>query len=307
MSAVGPNFFIVGAPRCGTTSLYRYLGQHPDVFLPSVKEPRFFAPDLDSGSEWDARAFVRDPERYASLFRPGEGRSARGEATSLYLFSEVAAERIRAYRPDARILALVRDPVEIVVSFHKVRLLNSNETLRDLGEALDAEADRREGRNLPPKVQIPKACQYRDVARLAGQLERYDERFDPSRIRVILFDDFVADPRGTVRDVFGFLGVDPAPAATIDLEVHNERRRARSERLKRWRNRPGAVTRAAARVMPGAAVRIVKRAVRRMNATTEGTSGASESVRARLRAEFRDEVLRLEARLGRDLSAWREG
>ena len=105
----GPNFFIVGAPRCGTTFLYETLRRHPDVFMPERKEPGFFCPDLDTGSSADSVFFVRDRDAYLRLFRDGAGCRLRGEATTWYLYSQAAPRLIHAHAPGAKIIAILRD------------------------------------------------------------------------------------------------------------------------------------------------------------------------------------------------------
>src|SRR4051812_34789639 len=116
-----PNFFIVGAPKCGTTALYSYLRQHPDVFMPRRKEPKFFATDLDCGSPREGRYFVRDRDAYLSLFASAGAASRIGEATPHYLYSAVAAQGIKEFCGEVKIIALVRDPVELMYSYHRQR------------------------------------------------------------------------------------------------------------------------------------------------------------------------------------------
>src|SRR5882672_4936026 len=115
MSPQMPEFFIVGAPKCGTTSLYAYLSRHPAVFMPRVKEPFFFCSDIQTTS------MVRSLDDYCALFALAPLGSMRGEASTLYLFSEVAIPRIMALRPDAKILVMLRNPSDAAYSFHQQR------------------------------------------------------------------------------------------------------------------------------------------------------------------------------------------
>ncbi len=101
-----PNFFLVGAPKCGTTAMFEYLAKHPDVFMPVRKEPMFFARDLDQATSADARYFTRDRERYLALFSGWRGERRIGEGSPWYLYSESAAREIKAFAPEALIMIM---------------------------------------------------------------------------------------------------------------------------------------------------------------------------------------------------------
>ena len=131
-----PNFFIVGAAKCGTTSLYRYLRQHPDVFMPEQKEPNFFGSDLSYRFPRISQA------RYLSCFAKAKGETRIGEATTIYLYSEKAAEEIKAFSPEAKIIIMLRNPVDVLYSYHSQQLYSGNEDIPDFEEALRAEVDR---------------------------------------------------------------------------------------------------------------------------------------------------------------------
>jgi hypothetical protein len=168
-----PNFFIVGAPRSGTTAMYEYLRQHPDVFMPYRKEPVYFGSDLTK------RPPFLDEAGYLKLFGPGKGRSRLGEATVWYLYSETAAAEIKAFDPDARIIIMLRDPVEMIYSLHSHWLFTGNEDIEDFGQALEAEEDRRQGRRLPDDARRPEGLQYRACARYTSHVARYLLTFGP--------------------------------------------------------------------------------------------------------------------------------
>jgi len=144
-----PDFFIPGAPKSGTSSMYEYLRQHPEIYFPSLKEPRYFATDQDSGFDRDGPFFVRELEDYLALYRGVRGEKRIGDASVQYLSSRAAPERIREFSPDARFIVLVRNPVDIAYSLHGQRLAGGGEDIEDFEEALAAEPDRRAGRRLP--------------------------------------------------------------------------------------------------------------------------------------------------------------
>lgn len=298
-----PNFFIAGAPKCGTTSLSSYLQQHPDVFMPARKEPRYFAPDLDTGSERDARYFVRSEAEYLELFAPAAGRSRAGEATALYLYSGVAAQKIAAFAPDARIIVMLRNPVDLMYAFHGERVANGNEDITDFSEALAAERDRKEGKRTSPRIRIPKALQYRDIARLAAQVERFQAHFPARQIHTIVFDDFQADTAAEFAKVVNFLGLEPFQPASYD--VVNPSRRVRSENVVRMLTQPSGLVGRLARVVPQGVRTAVAHRVRQWNLPTAPRPPLDPALREQLRQEFHDEIVRLEHVVGRDLHAWR--
>jgi hypothetical protein len=203
-----PDFFIVGHAKCGTTALHQLLRQHPQIHIP-LKEPRFFAMELRS------RFRRLGPERlpvtldeYLALFdgaRPGQ---VLGEASPQYLRSSQAAQRIARVRPDARIIAILREPAAFVRSFHMQALHNHNESATDLARALALEPARREGRRVPLFAQSPAALMYSEHVRYVAQLRRFHEAFGHDNVLVLIYDDFLADNDGTLRRVLRFLDVD---------------------------------------------------------------------------------------------------
>ena len=179
-----PNLIIIGAMKCGTTSLHRYLGRHPEISMSRVKELNFFADDGNwrRGREW-----------YASHFRTD--RPICGEASPAYTDYPVRPEppgRIAEVVPDAHLIYLVRDPVERMIS-HWIHAVSSDTEDRPVGEALTAP-----GRN-----------RYVDRTRYWTQLERYLEHFPRERILVVQTERLAGERRTVLREVFRFLGVDP--------------------------------------------------------------------------------------------------
>ena len=162
-----PNLFIVGAPKCGTTSLDNYLRQHPDVFMSPKKEPHYF------GSDLYAPRFIRDWETYRVLFSGATDEAVVGEASVWYLYSQNAAREIHSVCPNAKIIIMLRNPVDQMHSLHSQRLYSGLETIRDFEDALAAEADRKRGQRIPPHAHPVEGLFYGDVASYAYQVERY--------------------------------------------------------------------------------------------------------------------------------------
>lgn len=295
-----PDFFIVGAPRTGTTFMFDYLGQHPQVFVPATKEPQFFATDLDSGNDVDAVTFMRDRDEYLALFRGARPDQLTGEASTWYLYSRAAAANIRAANLDARIIAMLRDPVQMLYSLHGRRVYAGSEDINDFGAALAAEEDRRRGARIPANARNVKAFFYRDVGRYSEQVKRYVDTFGRQRVHIVIFEDFVADPAATYRSVLEFLGVDPDFEPRLD--VVNAGASRRSQRLHRLLFAPRMI-RLARRIVPTPVRSTVGRALDRVNSRPQRRAPLDPDVAARLRAELLPDIERLGSMIGRDLAA----
>jgi hypothetical protein len=199
-----PNLFVVGAAKAGTTSLWRYLDVHPDIFMSGTKEPHFF-----SGFDEGLFPVVHDEASYLRLFA-GARTPLRGEASPSYLWRARAAERIKRTSPDAKILIVLRDPVERLhaLYWHRVRIGFERESF---GAAF--------ARELAPGFPAARSVYVRRGT-CAGDVARYLRLFG-SNVRVLLFDDLVRDVGRELRDVFRFLGVDEAVADRIPQHTHN--------------------------------------------------------------------------------------
>ncbi|MGH7702455.1 MAG: sulfotransferase family protein, partial [Gemmatimonadales bacterium] len=210
MSAIGPwpNFFIVGAMRGGTTALYEYLAQHPEVFLPRVKEPHFFSQARDRFSE-----SVHEEASYLALFA-GATRGAVGEASASYLWSVEAPRRIRARIPGARIIILLRDPVERAHSHYLWEVRNGTES-RPFYQALTED-------HASPAKEWGDAHLYVDLGLYCAQVERYLKLFGADQVLLLLSRHLEGDPAMALRSVCRFLGIDGRPAETFgSAERHN--------------------------------------------------------------------------------------
>ncbi len=296
-----PNFFLVGAPKCGTTSMYDYLRQHPQIFMSPRKEPFFFATDLDSGSEQDGLIFERSEVEYRRLFAGARDEPVVGEASTCYLNSRVAAPAIRRFAPDARILIMLRDPVEMVQSHHAHSLVAGSENIEDLAEALAAEPDRREGRLIPPGSWYTKSLLYREVCTFSPQVRRFLDAFPREQIHFVIFDDLRADPVGVVRGVYRFLGVDPEFRPT--LEVANPHKTVRSRALRSFL-RSTFLHRWGKRLIPAAvlhALRPLIQALYHLNWRVEPRRPVDPALLEQLRRDFAPDIAELSRLIGRDL------
>src|SRR5262245_23487023 len=162
-----PDFFIVGAPKCGTTAMNDYLQVHPEIFIPAKKEIHFFGADL----QFLKGGRVTEQE-YLTYFFPAQGEKRVGEASVWYLYSQHAAAEIQAFSPTARIIIMLRNPVDMMYSLHSQRLYNDNENLVNFAEALAAEGDRQQGKRLYPKASDVMGSLYRTAATYTPQVQR---------------------------------------------------------------------------------------------------------------------------------------
>ncbi|TML00109.1 MAG: sulfotransferase [Actinobacteria bacterium] len=223
-----PDFFIVGHGKSGTTALYEMLTQHPQLHLP-YKEPWFFAAELHERTPPRPEGTPHTLEEYASLFAGASPEQRVGEASALYLWSHTAAKRIAALRPDARIVAILREPASFLYSLHLQLVETYIETESNFAKALALEDERRLGRQIPQYTYWPQLLLYSEHVRYVEQLRRYHAAFSPEQVLVLIYDDFRRDNEATVRRVLRFLEVD----ASLPIEgvEANPTVRVRSQRL----------------------------------------------------------------------------
>lgn len=289
-----PSLLLVGAPKCGTTAMTRYLGQHPGVFM-ARKDLHYFGSDLDLlGAPRPTRA------AWLTAFADARAGQVVAESGVWYLHSRCAAAEIAAELPHARILILLRDPVEAAYAHWAQLRLNAygHEDLDDFAEALAAEPDRAAGRRIPPGMPRPSALQYRRVFSFADPVQRYLAAFGPDRVRVVLQEDLAADTARAVSDVLRWLDLDPL--APLDLRRVNTAKAVRSEGARRWLRRVPATWKS---VLPLPVRLALRQRVRRANTVHQPRPPLDPTVRAILQADLRPDVERLEGVLGRPLLA----
>lgn len=297
-----PDFFIVGAPRCGTTFMYTYLRMHPDIFMPARKEPHFFCPDLDQGSERDSRHFTRELAVYLSLFSEADHHKRVGEASTGYLFSGVAAQRIKRFDPNAAIIIHLREPVEAMYSHHAIRSIMGGEDV-PFERALELETERMDGRHLTRSGAKRHMSLYRSVASYTRQVARYLEVFDREQIHITIYDDLRDDPAGAYHATLDFLGLDTS--FSPPMGVVNASKRPRSELLFRFLH-SSTISRGAKRILPRRwhhrAGKLASKG-QRLTRREAPRPAMDPALRAELEVSFRSEVEDLSELLGMDLVA----
>jgi Sulfotransferase family len=303
-----PDFFIVGHSKSGTTALYEMLRGHPQIFMSDLKEPVFFASELPrQAHRYQAPGTLAE---YLALFEAATPEQRVGEASASYLWSHTAAERIAAARPDAKIIAILREPASFLRSFHLQCVQSHYETEKDLRRALSLEAPRRAGMQLPRGSLWPQVVLYSEHVRYLEQLRRYHAVFPARQVLVLIYDDFRIDNEATVRTVLRFLDVDDT--APIAVREANPTVRMRSQRLDEIVHAlsvgAGPVSRAVkASVKASTSQRLRRRLLRvtRRRLVLAEPPAPDEQLAAEIRRRCKPEVVALSEYLQRDLvSLW---
>lgn len=290
-----PNFFLAGAPRCGTSSLFAYLRQHPDVFLPEdkLKEPNFFMP------QGFVNNHLLDTQGYVDMFAGQGDKRRRGEASVMYLYCPETPETLKALGDDVKILFNLRDPVDFVFSlYHMMHSLGYEDapTLRD-ALALGPQRDR--GEMIPQCTHWPLATRYRYVARFSPHIKRWLDVFGRDRVKIVLIDDLHQAPERVCQETFEFLDLDPS-----FKPVARQYNSTEVQRVKGFVRRHPSLQWLASRMSSDMRVRLASMLA---TATRQKTNRNDENadVREKLRVELDDEIVALQDIIGRDLSHWR--
>lgn len=287
-----PNFFVIGAPKAGTTALHATLIQHPDIYMSPVKEPHFFIcegqkPPLfpGPGGGYLHHEAVWQAEQYSALFDGVTTQRAIGEASAGYLFAPQAARNIYNRLPHSKIVAILRQPAERAYSHYCYRIQNRGESAPTFEIALQEEAQGlRKGWSA--------GVLHRKNGFYYAQLSRYFALFPREHIQVYLYEDWKRSPHEMLRDLFAFLEVNPDFAPQI--RTANVTLMAKNRFLDR-------AAKGISRRLPLAAARLdaVNRRWNRVPAPP-----LDPETRRRLTLEYRDDILKLQDLIGRDLSHW---
>lgn len=310
--------FVVGAPRCGTTAIARFLAKHPEIAFSAVKEPHFFSQhDLRGLSAADLERTVE--EEYLGRFFGGITEQDRigGDGSVSYLYTPEQMEAILRLWPESRFIVAVRDPLAMLPSLHRRLIYIGDETLRNFQDAWAATPERAAGRRIPRSCIEPRWLRYDEAGRLATYVERLFATVGRERCMVVVFDDLVADPAGQGVQILDFLGLDSTVA--IELKPARSSSSVRSPWLQRLLKRPPKRLRtllagkhyqsrmAETPKTDGAAIEAVMTFRKRLiawNRIPASSPSVPLHVQEDIRARLRDEVDRLGELIGRDLSHW---
>lgn len=302
-----PNFLIIGAAKSGTTTVWHHLAQHPQVYMSPRKHTRFFAFDVEDpgfrgpGLANEANPYaIADIEAYHALFEGVTDETAIGEASHSYLYQPKAAGRIKEYSPNMKLVAMLRNPAGRAYSHYMQMRRDGREPLTNFVQALEAEEARIHGRWWPD-------FHYVHVSLYHGQLQRYYDLFERYQIKVYLYEDFATNPHSVMRDMFRFLNVDDSfvPEASLRYNASGvPKNKAVHGFLQRLRLAQPYIE----RVLPEKQSRRLLRIGSSLhNRNLVMPPKLSPRVRSSLNeAYFREDILKLQELIQRDLSAWLE-
>jgi hypothetical protein len=288
--------------------MYRYLKAHPDVFFPNVKELHAFGSDLMIRETYRSpRDICRvSKERYAEFFRGVRTEKIIGDASSFLIVSKNAPAEIATECGQVKILALLRDPVSMLSSWHRHLLKTLDEDLVDLGEALRAEGARRKGERIPPRSAVVCGLLYSEFLKYVPNIRRYEEQFGPENVKVTLLDDLRDDPASVYREVCGFLDIDPSFLPSF--EVHNRGVVLRFPGINRFLDNPSRPLKPLASLV-GYRLPWMRRILVDLLHKLNQTRAPEKKVRSHdfdvVRELALSNIVRLESYLGRSLADWK--
>lgn len=292
-----PNFFIVGAPKCGTTAMDSYLAQHPEIFM-APKELHYFGNDL--------KVKVRLSEsEYLQYFQDAKGKKIIGESSVWYLFSKTAATEIKMFSPGARILIMLRNPVDVIYSLHSQNLYDGNEDITDAETAINLDEQRKKGINLPDAVDFYELPPYKEAGLFFEQVKRYIEVFGKENVHIVTYENFLADNNKTVKEVFQFLNVNMN--TEINYKIVNSNKRIKSFYLHRLiKKSPEKLKRMARVILPVKKLRhkVMKSILDRNTSEGKREVITNSKFDKELKNFFQEDIKSLSKLIGRDLSSW---
>jgi hypothetical protein len=292
-----PDFIALGPPKTATTSLYYYLRQHPQLYLPAQKELGFFAFEGMGDVRFPQDNLATDLDAYSAFFKGASSDQLRGEVSSLYAISKRAPHRMAEVVPHAKLIITLRNPADRAYSEFLMNV-GSDLEARSLATAIDDE----------PLTDLFYSSNHYLESRVVrngfyyAYLSRFYDRFPRANLHVVLFEELTQDPQGVLRGVFEFLGVDPG--ATIDTNTaHNRAQVPRSRALHHLLVRPNLPRELVKAIVPKPIRQSVRDVILRVN-LHRPASAITPAIRRRLIELYRDDILKLEQLIQRDLSHW---
>jgi len=290
---------VIGAGKSGTTSLYHYLKQHPQIFMSPVKEPKYFSlagQSLNFKGPGDQRIVAQTTttqEGYLELFRDAADEPILGEGSTIYLNTDDTARRMAEQVPDAKLVAILRQPADRAYSAYMHLRRDGYETLQSFSEALEAESGR-----------VLEGYYYHWYLRSRGyygrQLKTYYDQFPANQIKVYLYEDFSDSPHQVMTDIFRFLGVDDSFKPDISAR-HNQSGIPRNRSMQDFLTKAHPLKEWLKRVVPE---RLGHRAISLLQPRVMARPGLSPELRSRLTEDYREDILLLQDLIQRDLSHW---
>ena len=290
MASISPTFFIVGAPKAGTTSLYRYLEEHPDVFMSHIKETNFFSfEEIKAQGLYYHEEHISTLEEYNRLFAKVSNEKAIGEASVSYLFYDTVPKKIYEFNPEAKIIMVLRNPVDRGYSHY---LMDKRMGLVKKPYEGIVNSDRNTQKDRLYYQQYVELGQYYE------QVKRYLHIFAPEQVKIIFFEELRNNPSQLITDIYNFLNVDITFRPDVDRK-HNTFKKPKNNVIKAlYQN--SRVRKAAGRLTPG----IVKNKLQEKLFNREDKLVLTNSLRMSLQEIYQDDIIQLEKLLDVNLSHW---
>lgn len=286
-----PNFLVIGAAKAGTTSLYAYLKQHPQVYMSPMKGTGFFDCEgeklnYQGPGDMQRRLPINNLKDYCAMFKGVSGEIAIGEACTDYLYSAKAPERIYHYIPDVKLIAILRDPAQRAYSQYIGNVRDGYEPQADFAQAL-AEEEERIVNNWHLR------WHYKQRGFYYTQLKRYFKIFDPKQIKVFLYEDYLYKPKEFLKDIFKLLEVDDTFIPNMDVK-RNVSKTPKNEQIYQ------SLTFAKDKLPFGKTM---------LNLWLERILPADKpklapEIRQQLISDYQEDILKLQNLIERDLSRW---
>jgi Sulfotransferase family len=293
-----PNFFIIGAHKSGTSALYHYLSQHPQIYMCPIKEPGFFFSDLWRAGNYRESA-ISTLEEYRALFQGVVNEVAVGEASTGYLYVPGVAQNISRTVPEAKLIAILRNPMDRAYSHYLMNIRDGDQWISSFSDAL-----REDDRDVQCALHCPK--RYKEIGFYGKQLKNYFDHFPREQIRVCLYDELMSDPLRTIQDCCRFLSVDDTfvPNMSHKPNVSGIPHRTTLHSLL---FKSGRVKSLAKRFVPTRLQAQVRRIVVGLVNAKLDRPPLPSSIRSELGALYREDIIELQALIHCDLSGWLEG
>ena len=296
-----PNFLIIGSAKAGTTSLYVYLMQHPEIYMSPVKETHFFSFDNESkmtkGPGDPIYKAITDVNDYQALFNDVRDEKAIGEASTSYLYRPEAPGRIHEMLPDVKLIAILRNPVDRAFSAYMHVVRDERETAENFEKALALEENRKAA-NWDP------IWHFTSVGHYYEQLERYFKVFKRDQIKIYLYEDLNLNKDNLLKDIFNFLGVNPdfSPESSVRYNVTGKQKSQLFYKTTNWLfSTPNPVRWVSRQVFSDIHRGNFANWVRQRNLTKYSLS---PETRIKLIKNYTTEILQLQDLLDRDLTMW---
>ena len=300
-----PNFFVAGAPRCGTTALYTYLREHPNIFLPEVKEFHYFASDFPGVQ----KLLFKSIDEYLNMFADASDQHlAVGEVSPLYIYSKVALKNIKAFDPSAKIILTLRNPVDFVQSMHQLNLSLLRDDEADLAKAWKLQELRRQGKMIPKSCREPQLLFYGELGLFGKHVKNVFDLFPKDQVLIVLLDDFSVNTKAVYESILSFLDV-PSDGRQ-EFPPVNSNFEQKSKFFTKLIHPPQPLYNFFMKVISlfGAGfmkkVNLVYGKIEALNVRRTPRSSIAPELRAQLQSYFRSDIQNLGELIDRDLSAW---